>query len=747
MTIRLEPPAALSDKVARRILFPFPMSKKNSRSCPALQRDITSKECGSDRQSRIPCPADCPWNPFALQNYDELQLIEKSSDAAASARLRKSMSATRIAAFSAQVQAARHDPLEMESVFRQEYFHRPGPDGLDFVSHWEKAGWAGLNNDERVYFAGHRQIAPLLVEYQGPSGGGKCHVINLTNPESPPLLCIDLSLSTKVPRFTPILLWQFPLPHYQRLFGVNLTLESIGPFTPLEAVQKIVQHLGGPADQTGLLSWLALHFTRFTKAWNACVEAQHNARFQCMDSTVYETSWDYTCDPGTLLMGCNAEPLLAATWLTAGEEKATDSLAAYDVHAPSDSLPNFQENLGAGIMGRLLINRGRIKGSVLGKEAQHVIQGIIESALAPNLGPVNISVYPGPPLGAAKPAHDPALVPPCFLETARPLIIRQFPHFPDDPETGESAIGLLGDHLTDAYRDFIKATPPELGGLTVQAAAVLPEHRSAVARIIKAHYHSIDLLLQQKGYAIDIDDLVTGLGFPELIHEQPFGLYPGKAQPGDAGEETGDGLDEDDYDDEFIGLPALIQQFQEIAGPFSEAEIQSFRQTSARPALSLDEITPIRNYLSSRNAKDLERIVKASRQHWDLLDETLLDYTDGCLSGVQDRYFYTEILELTYLLFPKGPPATPIEPRRLLYHLIGECRSYQSLTVLKMSGALLDWVKDTPQPELSAISAARIVNLAQDETIELSPGEALPLLPLLKAVLLELCHLPERAPW
>ncbi len=48
------------------------MSKKNSRHCPALQSDITSKECGNDRHSRIPCTADCPFNPFALENYDDL---------------------------------------------------------------------------------------------------------------------------------------------------------------------------------------------------------------------------------------------------------------------------------------------------------------------------------------------------------------------------------------------------------------------------------------------------------------------------------------------------------------------------------------------------------------------------------------------------------------------------------------------------------------------------------------------------
>jgi hypothetical protein len=723
------------------------MSKKNARPCPALQRDITSKECGSDRQSRIPCPADCPWNPFALQNYPELQLIEKASDAVATLRLQKFMSATRLAAFSAQVHHARHDPLEMESIFRQEYFHRPGPDGLDFISQWEKAGWAGLNNDQRVYYAGHRQIAPMLAEYQGTTGEGKCHLIDLMNPDKPPILSLDLSLSAKLPRFTPVLLWQFPLPHYRRLFGVNLTLHTIGACTPFEAVQEIVHHLGGPTDQTGLLSWLALHFTRFAKAYHATLGVYKSTRVQHFDWRTFTSSWDYACPLDTILEGCNAAPLLSAAWPTPTETEAGFP-AVYEIIAPSSDLATFQEKLGANIIGRLLITDGTIECTVLAEDSQNLIRSLIESALAPHLGPIRITVTEAPPAPAFPQIPDAALVPPRFAGSSTSFCIRLYPEFLDDPETGETAIEQMESHLTEAYRSFVHATPPELGGLTVQAAAARPEHRSSVARLIKAHYHSIDQLLGEKGYAIDIDDLVTGLGFPELIYKQPSDLFTPEKTPVISKQTTEDELDDEYYTSEFvpefIGLPALIEQFQEIAGPFSEAEIQSCRQFSTRPPLSLDDIKTIRDSLFLQNSKDLKRIVKTSRQHWDLLHETLLNCTEECLSEAQDRYFSAELLELTYVLFPNGPPATPIDPRRLLYHLIQECSSWQSINTLRMSEALPDWLRKTPQPELSTLLCYKLINQTGSQEINLPPDESLALVPLLKAVLLELCHLPER---
>lgn len=506
------------------------MSKKNSRPCPALQRDITSKECGSDRHSRIPCPAECPFNPFAPDNYDELKSIESAAEKQAHPRLNRSMSPARQAAFSARIESVRHDLLKLEACFIQEYFQRPGPDGLSFLSQWEAEGWTGLNNDQRVYYNGHRQLSPRLIEYQGSRNAGQSYGLDILNPTAPPLLFMDRSLAAKLPRFSTVIFWHFPLPHFHRLFGVNVQISPLGHYTLLETVQEVVQHLGGPSDLSQVLHWLSIHFARFVEALHASADAVHAARMRHLDYRLFQSTWQYSCPLEVLLNHCNASPLLTGDWPTEQEKKEHSCIAAYDLFAPSSDLALFQAHCGANVMGRLLIAKGSVTGIALGEANQNHLRSTVEHAAGAILSRIAIKIDKLPNGGATSPAYDRALVPPRLEEAPPPLVFRKRPHPFDDPENGDTSYKIPGEILTGSYRAFVDATPPELGGLTVQAAAALPLHRAAVALIIKNHVNSIDRLRKEEGYVIDIDDLILELGFPELIYEQPAGLYTGKRQ-------------------------------------------------------------------------------------------------------------------------------------------------------------------------------------------------------------------------
>ena len=57
------------------------MSKANKhRLCPALDREISRSDCGENRHGRYACPATCPHNPFAPENYTALLTIEDALD-------------------------------------------------------------------------------------------------------------------------------------------------------------------------------------------------------------------------------------------------------------------------------------------------------------------------------------------------------------------------------------------------------------------------------------------------------------------------------------------------------------------------------------------------------------------------------------------------------------------------------------------------------------------------------------------
>ena len=451
------------------------MSKKNSRHCPALQSDITSKECGNDRHSRIPCTADCPFNPFALENYDDLLLLEKAAEAESAARLLKSMTPARHEAFAREARRLFDDPFGMEAIFREEYIHRLGPDGLNFMSRWEASGWAGLKNDHRIYFQGHRQLAPMLVEYQGPLDADRAHALDLLHTTELPLLVLDRVLVSIMPRFTTVLVWQFPLPHYHRFFGVNLPIHPLGSCMPLDAVREIVRHLGGPVDQDGLLSWLNLNFLRFVKACHASLSASNQTRERIVDRRHFISTWKYTCPLNILLDHCNASPLLTADWPTS--EEKDHYTAAYQLLAPPADLAAFQELLGANIAGRLLITHGEINGFSLGEANHHHLRTTVELAAGSILSKIQIEIEEIPREEPLREAFDRASVPARFMESSEPYLVRVYPIPLDDPESGDTSYKILGEILTDSYRAFVDATPPELGGLTVHAAAALPAHR------------------------------------------------------------------------------------------------------------------------------------------------------------------------------------------------------------------------------------------------------------------------------
>jgi hypothetical protein len=61
--------------------LPSLMSKvAKRRFCPAVQREISSAECGENRGSRYACPPECSFSPVAPANYIQLLELEETVD-------------------------------------------------------------------------------------------------------------------------------------------------------------------------------------------------------------------------------------------------------------------------------------------------------------------------------------------------------------------------------------------------------------------------------------------------------------------------------------------------------------------------------------------------------------------------------------------------------------------------------------------------------------------------------------------
>lgn len=131
---------------------------KKQRMCPAVGHGISAAECGENRISRYQCPADCPHNPWALGAYDQEQEIET----AFFERLR------RYAAGDPVTRGVRNaaESTMIADQYRnlRAWFIQRDEQGQTMMDRWARAGFQGLNNDQRVLARCHAQVRVVVME-------------------------------------------------------------------------------------------------------------------------------------------------------------------------------------------------------------------------------------------------------------------------------------------------------------------------------------------------------------------------------------------------------------------------------------------------------------------------------------------------------------------------------------------------------------------------------------------------------
>jgi hypothetical protein len=141
------------------------------RNCPALGGMICGLCCGSKRNSSIQCTAECPHNPFGIDNYDEWLRLEGSwghkcigyvadhyiyNESSFKNELRNYvLSEGDVDEFI----LSEATPLMMHAKL----FWEPFRDGPCLADCWEQQGWKGLNNDERMMMTFKRMTYPVIL--------------------------------------------------------------------------------------------------------------------------------------------------------------------------------------------------------------------------------------------------------------------------------------------------------------------------------------------------------------------------------------------------------------------------------------------------------------------------------------------------------------------------------------------------------------------------------------------------------
>ncbi|MEW6302669.1 MAG: hypothetical protein AB1705_04310 [Verrucomicrobiota bacterium] len=589
------------------------MSKAaKKRSCPAVGREISSAECGENRNTRYACPAGCPHNPFAPANYDQLLGIEDEVIAKVLERLAQT-APDRSALERGLTSVHRSDAmLATQTLVVWRFFLQTGPDGLTGAQRWERAGFGRMRNDERALLRAQMRMRVTLFEVRRVLDAERTEAVDLFDPGSAPFIIQDRGLARISVRFGAQIGWVYDMPHFHRLSGVALSIPEIDDLEPAEVVTEIVRHLGGPSDGPGLRRWLAEHMVRFQKALRAVGEERTRLMFANIDGkfgkAVYELKRPFA-ECRDLL---DQHPDVAEDDLS--ELEANEGFAQARVwFVPPDDTNFAMPAGGRAVLGRVLLGMSHWRLEAFGEERTSALRSAFEQAMGTHVQFVKQRLDNfGASMSEKYPKPDPALLPPRLLENVQQiqLVSSRLPA-PLAPKSEEE---MHQDLLTSEGRAWLDRAIPGLDGRTPREAACDPALRPRLVRMMKSRVRKCDADNLQTGSSQDVNWMLRELGLNEILFDPPPPREPLSPR--------------EELDDEFDNLNNYPDAPPLPPRPFTLEEVRVRLEEAMAKFESADEAIVAMEASGSTLIADLEDIGA------DLLDDQAMLWLEPFLAQV-----------------------------------------------------------------------------------------------------------------
>ncbi|OIQ82276.1 hypothetical protein GALL_359350 [mine drainage metagenome] len=537
------------------------MSKANKRRlCPALGREISRGECGENRIGRYACPASCPHNPFALENYTALLTIEDVldrmaldwmyEDAADPGRLKRGLA-----------DAIRADSGHDTHAFvTWHLFMRRDERGLTCAQRWAQAKFPGLNNDERVLIQAKMQVRVVLLEVHRVLDEQRLEAVDLLAPEAPPMIIVDRSLASRTSRFATLLGWAYPLPHFWRLSGTAIIMPDFGDFEAPEVVAETVRHLGGPTEIAAMRLWLAEHFVRVNAAFTATATERHRLMLASVDAQFGLALYAPQASFAECRAALDAEPEIDRDEPTKNErdEGFAEARDWFDDKSPTMA--------GRKLLGRILLGQAFWKLEATGAARLAELRSRFEKRLGKRMRFDRERLDDvGARLMMDMPQSDRASVPPRLVE--RPMQVEFSTSRVQVPTPQGSKADIEAHFMRDYLRDYADHPVPALEGKTPRQAAAIPALRTKLISLLKPMVQRIDEANLRTGRSDDINGLLRNLGLAEIDFPPP----PRRARPPEVQ------ADDDDFPEDFepnrVTARAALHPLP--PGPLSEEEVKN----------------------------------------------------------------------------------------------------------------------------------------------------------------------------
>ncbi len=536
---------------------PAPAGKKQ-RPCPVLNGPISAADCGAQRGSRLPCPASCPFFPFAPAGFElwarvntewSRKALDRVLQVHGRARLQACLKAEELPLQpeSARVTAA------LERALHRLLFREPGPDGRPVAAAWEAAGWPGLNNDEQVLMRHQRHTRLAVLEVQRVTEARTLVCTDLLDPDRPPFLVMDRALAPSVVRFTRLLT---ALTHFAHFAALSLPTVEV-PHAVWSRWWDWVRTqaagaTGTPAAEPSadaVRAHLEAHLGESLARLNA-LEREHRVElleelglYQCLARFQLEVpaaEFEAALRAHPALRPAASSPLLqlgppraAFTWVAGPGESpapadpvpgsrpadppALGVLRLYPDFLVVETATRARHARALEWVRREFATQTRFVDDVqldltrafravqeqqaLVHAAENAIFGEAEDPEAEALPPAAPPDEPPPGAGTAE-STAPGEAAPAESDADTPPA-------PPTPEQ------IRAEH--DArYRQMLDLAMPELGGLTPRQAVADPARRPAVVALFKTHLHNLERRNRREPVPLSLDWVIEELGLAEL---------------------------------------------------------------------------------------------------------------------------------------------------------------------------------------------------------------------------------------
>jgi hypothetical protein len=701
-------------------------SKKHLRDCPVLGRAITSAECGTGRGSAYACPTECPFFPFTPANYDqhgeiESRLIQKTYERAA-----RLMSPAERERMLDEIAEQKGDAvLANHSRFAWLYHWERDAEGRTFGERWLADRTSGLSNDERVLLAGINQSRPVVFEVQRILDEQMVEGVDLLDGQ--PLRIIDRGTAGTVGRYCVLLVWCYPMAHYERTSGGGLFVPEVQEVEPVAVVREVIRHLGGPSDPAGERRWLAQNFARTCEALGAVQSARWQDTVSAIDARYAKT--DYR-----LLRGARLETLLAkhpdVKPESVSDEEAEQGFADGYIwldRPPAEEAgqlalplpPGPKVALGETVLGRVLLGRERVRIEAMSGARHQDLRARFERLAAgcvEFLGE-RLDDLGAQTLGRRAVDFDASLVPPRLLENPQRLHFASQRVLPIEGSAEETMLFAFQRQ----YAAFLDEPIPWLDHHTPRAAATDPALRPKLVSLLKTHIRDLDRRRRTEGLDLDLNPILAELGLHELISEPP--------SLGFADDDEDDDLLDDEFDSDLSGLQALADLGGDLG---TERSIPALSERDVDRRLAAMH----RKYPDPDSATDI-----VERDFPSLLDLAW----EATRSALDDRSFpYLEVLivRACHVLKPAGGPAPRLKLERIGRGFAVEFAQISAIALEKRqpADAMESWLMDTPQLVVMQDLAGVLTSITERSRRKDRPSTeaALVILAFLKSLVAEL---------